>query len=269
VPDQLLIHKGQAVLHTEEGLELKRSESQLLEMLRDEFVPPCQIDALPDGVKFYDWRPPFLVVVHQSPPHVRQLRWIAADSPVPFGEGVVYRKVRLSLPYAVTFAVYEQRGPGLYLTHANELYFRNEPLRSRQDQVGYPALLNLSQVHTPLREKAWICTQYLEPDPDATWTEQLQMLLEHTWNGGFNLSSENHEGASWFGLSEGIHPDLHPVERWEQASAAFDAFALTVPWKTVPLCVADIMDCIFEESRNAPGARPDLPACFLNFAQKG
>src|SRR5262245_35854487 len=115
--DQLTIHKGKVLLRTEEGKQIERPEARLLDMLKREFVPPWGDEALPDGVKFYDWRPPLLVVVHQTPPHVRQLRWIAANSPVPFGEGVVYRKVRLSLPYAVTFAVFAQHGEALFLTH--------------------------------------------------------------------------------------------------------------------------------------------------------
>jgi hypothetical protein len=268
VPDQLILEGGKAVLMTEEGRRLERTEAQLLCMLRKEFVAPWQAQAMPDGVKFTDWRPPFLVVVHQTPPHVRQLRWIAADSPEPFGEGVVYRNVRLSLPYTITFALYQQHAHGLFLTQLNELYFRNEPLRALSDCVGYPALLNLSRIQTPLREKAWICTQYLTYEPDKDWTGQLQALLEHTFNGGFNLSSENHEGASWFGLSRGVHRDLHPVERWEKASAKNDAFALGVTWKPVPQSVGDIIECLFLEANPAPG-KPDLPARFLNFNPEG
>jgi hypothetical protein len=270
MPDQLILHKGKVQLHTEEGQQIERPESLLLDMLRVEFVPPLTEVALPDGVKFYDWRPPYLVVVHQTPPHVRQLRWIAANSPVPFGEGVIYRKVRLSVPYTITFAMYALQGDRLFLTHANELYFRNEPLRARTDKLGYPALLNLSRIKVGKRDKAWICTQYLRPPGDANWTDQLQMLLEHTWNGGFNLSSENHEGASWFGLSHGVHPDLGSVERWEKASAADDAFALKVPWKPVPLNVAEIIDALFQENMPQPARKksPDLAARFLNFAQK-
>ena len=55
--------------------------------------------------------------------------------------------------------------------------------------MGYPALLNISRIPTPLRERSWICTQYLERTGEDDWTGQLQHLLEHTWNGGFNLSS--------------------------------------------------------------------------------
>jgi hypothetical protein len=275
--DQLTIHQGTVVLTTEEGQRLERPEGDLLNMLRGEFVPPVHGCALPDGVKFIEWRPPLLLVVHQTPPHVRQLRWIATDSPVPYGPGTQYRKVRLSIPYAITFAMYAQQGSGLFLTEANELYFRNEPLRSRADRVGYPALLNISRIEAPLRERAWICTQYLDYADNADWTGQLQALLEHTWNGGFNLSSENHEGASWYGMSKGVHPDLHPVERWEQASAVSDAFALGVPWLPVPLSVEDIMEALFLEQgpmraaasgQPANGTAASLVSRFLNFAQK-
>src|SRR5262249_44335407 len=168
-----------------------------------------------------------------------------------FGPGTVYRKVRLSIPYAVTFAMYAERGGTLFLAGANELYFRNEPLRCRSDRLRYPALLNTSRIQTRKRERAWIRAQCLQWAPDADWAGQLQALLEHTWNGGFNFSSEHHEGASWYGESKGVHPDLHPVEKWEKASAANDAFALGVPWKPAPLNVQQIMDCLFEEYQQA------------------
>jgi hypothetical protein len=273
--DQLTIRNGTVVLTTEEGQRLERPEADLVRLLREEFVPPLRGAALPDGVKFLEWRPPLLLVVHQMPPHVRQFRWIANDSPVPFGPGTRYRKVRLSIPYALTFALYAQQGGGLYLTEFNELYFRNEPLRCRTDRLCYPALLNVSRIAMPLRERAWICTQYLDYPDGGDWTRQLQALLEHTWNGGFNLSSENHEGASWFGASRGIHRDLHPVERWERASAANDAFALGVPWKPAPLSVDELIECLFLEydqthGRAPGGARPlNLVGRFLNYALKG
>jgi hypothetical protein len=277
--DQLTIHQETVVLTTEEGQQIERPEADLVQMLRGEFVPPLSGTALPDGVKFVEWRPPLLLVVHQTPPHVRQFRWIANDSPVPFGPGTKYRKARLSIPYAITFALYAQQGAGLFLTESNELYFRNEPLRARSDRLGYAALLNVSRIEAPLRDRAWICTQYLDYPDDADWTRQLQALLEHTWNGGFNLSSENHEGASWYGLSKGVHPELHPVERWERASAANDAFALSVQWRPVLLSVEEIMECLFLEydqgHGGAPGRAakekkgPSLVSRFLNFALKG
>jgi hypothetical protein len=271
VGDQLTVQNGKVLLTTEEGQRVERPEADLLEMLRGEFVPPLGETALPDGVKFYEWRPPLLLVVHQLPPHVRQVRWIANDSPEEFGPGTVYRKVRLSIPYAVTFALYGLQNGRLFLVGNNELYFRNGPLRCRADRLGYPALLNVSRIPAPKRERAWICTQYIEWAPEADWAGQLQALLEHTWNGGFNLSSEHHEGASWYGASRGVHRDLHPVERWEKATAANDAFALGVPWKPAPLSVGKVMECLFEEHGQAMrGTRrkkpPGLASRFMTYA---
>lgn len=254
--DHLTIQSGKVVLTTEEGQRVERPETQLLAMLRAEFLPPLGDRALPDGVKFCEWRAPFLLLVHQLPPHVRQFRWIAEDSPIRYGPGTQYRKVRLSIPYAITFALYSQQGEGLFLTQSNELYFRNEPLRMRADRLGYPALLNISRIALPRRDRAWICTQHLEWATDADWTSQLQALLDHVWNGGFNLSSEDHEGASWFGESTDIHADLKTVAKWEKATAANDAFALGVPWKPVPLSVAELMDCMFEENQPALEGQP-------------
>jgi hypothetical protein len=277
MPDTLTIQNGKIAVLTEEGQRFERPEGQLVEMLRGELLPPLGTAALPDGVKFHDWQPPFLVVVHQQPPHVRQCRWIAADSPRRHGPGVKYRKVRLSFPYALTFAVYFARGKQLALTGCNELFFRNEPLRCRSDRVGFPALLNVSRIKTPQRDRAWICTQHLHCPPSSDWVAQLHALLEHTWNGGFNLSSEDHEGASWYGESKGVHADLHPVERWEQATAANEAFGLGVPWHPVPHTVGELMQALLEEHRQmqaanaaafGPKSAPSLIGRFINHVQK-
>jgi hypothetical protein len=246
-------------------------------MLRHEYLPPLNGTAFPDGIKFHEWRDPFLLVVHQTPPHVRQMRWIANDSPKRFGPGTKYRKVRLSIPYSITFAIFCHQGTGLFIGGGNELYFRNEPLRSRDDNLCFPALLNISRIKTPKRDRAWICTQYLRWAPDADWTRQLHALLDHTWNGGFNLSSEDHEGASWYGESKGVHADLHPVEKWEAASKANDAFALGLSWKKSPHTVGELMDIMLEEhhaglaiaaGRQPAKKKPSLVQRFLNYAQK-
>src|SRR5207302_4525459 len=96
---QLSIQNGKVMLTTDEGQQVERPEAQLVEMLRREILPPLNGTALPDGVKFLEWREPFMLLVHQLPPHVRQFRWIANDSPSRFGPGTKYRKVRLSIPY--------------------------------------------------------------------------------------------------------------------------------------------------------------------------
>lgn len=255
--DRLLLEQGKATITTEEGRTIERTETQFLDMLRKELLPPTNGVALPDGLKFAEWRPPHLLVVHQYPWHVRQFRWIANDSPKRFGPGTTYRKVRLSIPYTITFALFTEHGGKLCITGSNELYFRNEPLRAKSDKLCFPALLNISRISTAKRQRTWICTQYLRHPKAGDWTAQLSALLDHTWNGGFNLSSEHHEGASWYGESKGIHPALHPVEKWEEASAADEAFALRVNWKPCPMTVGELIDCILEECR---GGQPALAA---------
>ena len=276
--DILTIQNGKVVLKTEEGQTFERPEADLCAMFQREIRPPVDGCAFPDGVKFYEWRDPFFVVVHQHPPFCRSLRWIADDSPADYGPGTKYRKVRLSMPYAITFALYFHRGGKLWLTSYNELYFRNEPLRNKSDTLCYPALLNVSAIKTKTRTRAWICTQHLRNTPDMDWTKQLGNLITHTWDGAFNRSSERHEGASFYGESKGVHTDLHPVDRWEAASKKDDAFALSVPWKPCPLKVGELMDCLMDEIAKqnhyapvavaAPAKSGGVVGRFMNFAQQ-
>lgn len=278
MPDTLTLENGKAVLKTEEGHAIERPEADLCEMFQREIRPPIDGHALPDGVKFYEWRDPFLLVVHQHPPFCRSLRWITADSPADFGPGTKYRKVRLSMPYAITFALYFHRGGKLWLTGYNELYFRNEPLRHKSDILCYPALLNVSAIKMKERTRAWICTQHLRHSPEMDWTRQLGNLITHTWDGAFNRSSERHEGASFYSESLSTHPNLHPVERWEEASQADDAFALSVPWTPAPLKVGELMLCLLDEISKqnhyasellrASATRQGVVPRFMNFAQQ-
>lgn len=277
MPDKLIIQNNKATVTTPEGQTVERDESMLVDMLRGELLPPLGNVALPDGVKFVEWRPPFLGIVHQLPAHVRCLRWIHGNSPKQFGPGTAYRSVRISIPYAITFAVYYAHGQSLAISGHNELYFRTSPLRSREDSLCYPSLLNISAIKTPTRTRAWICTQYLSSPPNSDWTMQLASLLDHTWNGGFNMSSEHHEGRSWYGESKVAHKELHPIEKWVKATEKDEAFALSVPWKPAPMNVGQLLDAMMTECRQTPNplqpfVAPSKPSTsivqrFLNFAQ--
>jgi len=276
--DQIQIQNETVVLTTDEGVTIERPAADFAEMFRRELLPPLNGTALVDGTKFVEWRDPFLLMVHQLPWQVRSLQWIANDSPAEFGPETTYRRVRLSLPYAITFAVFFCRNDQLHLTDANEFYFRNGPLTSKDDRLGYPGLLNISRIPGPTREKAWICTQYLKRAPGMSWTQQLTMLLDHTWNGGFNKSSEHHEGDSWYKLSADVHPELHPVEAWEAATTKNEAYGVSVDWKEAPLSVGELIDSILEEQRSGPYAQQGrrrsvtkssgIVGRFMNFAQK-
>jgi len=275
--DKLTIQNSKVTITTEEGQKFERAESELVEMCRQEFVSPLGGEMLPDGVKLLRWQRPCMLVIHQLAPHIRRFRWITDDSPSDFGPGTTYREVRLSIPYAITFALFYRRGKQLFLTGSNELYFRNEPLRSESDALYFPALLNISQIPAPRRTRSWICTQHLQQSPGMSWTAQLEALLDHTFNGAFNRSSERHEGASGYGASKGVHESLHPVERWEEATAKNEMFALTVPWKPAKITAGELAECMLAEASGAAGisrAAPknvsgSLVGRFLNYIQNG
>jgi hypothetical protein len=254
--DRIVIENGTVLLETEEGKRLECPEARVAELLRKEAEPPLGGRLLPDGIKLTEWRPPFFLVVHQYPAQVRLVRWIANNSPIHYGPGTEYRPVLLSLPYAITFAMFALRGSHLVLGSYNELYFSNQPLERETDKIlGYPPLLNVSRIPAPRRERSWICTQHLRHAPGSDWTAQLDGLLHHMWNGGFNLSSEHHEGASWYSLSREVRPAVHPVEKWEEASRKDKSFGQRVAWKPVPMSVRELVDSFFAEHL-AAGAMP-------------
>lgn len=270
--DTLMLQGGQITLTTEEGATHEYSEAELEDLFRSRLVPPLAGQALPDGVKFVEWREPRLVVVHQSPPCLRRLSWIAADSPVPYGPGTVYRHIEVSLPYAITLAAFDACGNRLQLSGANELYFTNRPLRSRSDKLGYPALLNISKVQRGSRTATWICTQHLGLRPGMTWPDQLDALVRHTFDGSYNLSSEHHEGASFYGESRSID-GLHPIEEWSRRSKENAMFGLGVSWLPAPFTVGEVIDELLKAVRPPmPGLPPPstefhLIPRLLNFIQ--
>ena len=136
--DRMTLENGQISVTTEEGASLETTEATLHEIMAQMNCPPLGGQLLPDGVKGLFWDPPHLVLVHQASPKVLPVTWITNNSPVDFGPGTQYRKVRLSFPYAITFASFVQFRGGLQLTGHNELYFRNQPVRCEVRRAGVP-----------------------------------------------------------------------------------------------------------------------------------
>ena len=254
MPDRMTLENGKISVTTQEGASLDTTEAMLCEIMAQANSPPLGGQLLPDGIKGVFWDPPHMVLVHQASPKILPVTWISKDSPVDFGPGTQYRKVRLSFPYAITFAGFVQFRGGLHLTGHNELYFRNQPARCESDSLGFPALLNVSCINAGDRIRSWVCTQHLDHRNVRDWCGQLQALVNHIWNGAFNRSSERHEGRSMYQYSEGIHPDLHPVERWEEASRKNPGFVLDVPWKPAPLAIGDLARKMLAELAGQAGA---------------
>ena len=211
---------------------------------------------LPDGVKAVRSEGPITIVVHETPPQVYSLKWIAGDSAVPFGAGAKYRTVRLALPYLLTLLVFRNGSVAqpLTLSEFSECFFRVAPLESFEDELLYPALLNCSKFTPPEgRPLAWICTQHLnfasvnrEPTPAKRLRAGFRALRHCLLETGFNHSSEHHEGASWFGESRGVDERISTVERWQEATAKDPLFVLEVPWLKTGLSLGQTVERIFK-----------------------
>jgi hypothetical protein len=211
---------------------------------------------LPDGIKAVITEGAITLWVWECPPCLHRFLWIAPDSPAPFGPGTKYRPVRLALPYLIMVVVFATDANGsLQLTGANECFFRVEPLKTLDDPLLYPPLLNCSRFEPPAgRPLSWICTQYLKPTPamqdpnlSKRLTASFEALRHSLLETGFNLSSEHHEYASWFAESCKVDPRIHTVEAWEAASAKNPLFVLEVPWLSTKHTVRQVAERIFKQ----------------------
>lgn len=243
----------------------KSPEGQTASMPLDAFLAKLaghRIDTggvvLPDGIKASITEGAVTIWVYECPPRVQRFLWIAPDSPVPFGPGTKYRPVRLALPYLIMLVVFAADSGGqLQLTNVNECFFRVEPLKSLEDPLFYPALLNCSRFEPQEgRPLSWICTQHLKPAPamrvpdlNQRLTASFEALRRCLLETGFNLSSEHHENSSWFTASSKVDPRIHTVEAWEAASAQDSLFVLEVPWLPTHHSVRQVAARIFRQQQ--------------------
>jgi hypothetical protein len=164
--------------------------------------------------------------------------------------------VRIALPYLIMLVVFGADASGnLQLTGANECFFRVDPLKTLEDPLLYPALLNCSRFESPAgRPLSWICTQHLRPTPgmrdldvSKRLTASFEALRHCLLETGFNLSSEHHEYSSWYSESKKVDPRISTVEAWEAASAENQTFVLEVPWLPTRHTVRQVAERIFQQ----------------------
>lgn len=221
-----------------EGQEARTTVGALVDRIRERGMSTEGV-ILPRGVVHVVSEGPLTAWVHETPPRIHPLQWIAADSPARYGNGTTYRNVRLALPYLVTIAVFARDRRGLWtITNKSEAFFSLRPIRSPADPLLYPALLNCSrfepQEGSPL---SWICSTTLDrsglkglTDPNARMREGFRALMHCLLESGFNYSSEEHEASSWFTDSGRRDPRIATVERWEEESLKDSRFVFDVPW---------------------------------------
>ena len=138
----------------------------------------------------------------------------------------------------------------------DECFFRNEPLHSVDDELSYPALLNCSKwadTEGMGHALSWICTQYLKgtkdmssPDRGVRFAASFEAVRHCLLETGFNRSSENHEGNSWFRASAHIDKRIGTVERWEEETKKDPLFVLDVPWIKSHHSVKDLAERTFK-----------------------
>lgn len=233
-------------------VSLTSPEGQIAEIKLDKVAkllapPPLSTDGvvLPDGVKAIIPGDKLTVVVHQTTPRMWCLKWIAGDSPAKYGTGTKYRNVTIALPYVIVMAMFNKEG----LTSYSEAFFTIKPLTSLDDKLLAPALLNCSKLPSNQSQGkmiSWICVQNLPfgkvkaKDRNKQIHLGLKELLRCLFETGFNLSSEDHEGSSWFTESAKIDKRIETIEKWEKASARDPLFVLDVPWIPVNNSVSEM-----------------------------
>jgi hypothetical protein len=194
---------------------------------------------LPAGVKAIMSRSNITLWFWEQPPRIHKFRWITADSPCPYGSGTQYRDVRIGLPYLVIMAAFKRENGMPSLVKSDECFFRNEPLKTLEDELCFPGLLNCSKFKqasdgNPL---SWICTQHLKSsegmssnDPGQRFAAGFEAVRYCLLETAFNLSSEHHEGNSWYNASKKVDKRIETIEAWEKNTVKDPLFALDVPW---------------------------------------
>jgi hypothetical protein len=197
-------------------------------------------EAIPEGVRFFRARGQVAIVVLEDAPQVRTVRWLADDSPVPFGPGAVYRTARLAFPFVVTIVAFRAGGTTGY----QQCFYRTEPLRTEADPLFFPNLYNVADGYG---QTCWLCLANMRRDlSKLTWADRVAVIRNHLWGAGFNQSSEVHEGMSYWQAMRKIDPRLNNLAAWEAASAADPFFPLTVKWRPSGATVGQVIDTMFD-----------------------
>ena len=186
-----------------------------------DLAPSCGV--LPRGVRLLRERGDATALAVEVPPQLRTVRWLADDSPAPYGPKARYRERFLAFPYLVLLVVFRSGE----LTGAQQLYYRTEPL-DRGEELLLPNLYNVAEGYGL---RCWLCLANLSGLSELAWPAKVDRILEHVFWASFNQSSEVHEGNSYWGSMQGIDPRLASLDAWEEASRADRRFALSVPWK--------------------------------------
>lgn len=237
--ERIILEGKEALVTGGDGSETRAEISSLVGALQQTSVQGLDGEALADNLKWKVTSGPLTVCVVELKPQLRRIMVIEADSPMPFGPEGNYREHRLAFPFVILKVPFLK---GKVVGRV-ELFYRNEPLRDLGDELCWPNLLNVSPHAYGC--VAWLCTQYLRQErPAPGITAGLDAVIHHLFGGGFNLSSEMHEGLSCFSKARADRIDARvtDLDRWEAESLLDPRFVLQVEWKPVGLSVRQLIE---------------------------
>lgn len=212
-------------------------------------------EPIPDSTKWLVRCASLVVCILQLTPELRWMKWLADNSPQPYGPEAVYTDRRLATPYVILKVPFW----GRRLLPRIELFYRNQALTTLDGEGGalyWPNLYNVSV--NAYNCTAWYCSQYLRERRTLVGIAEGCDAVVHDFAGGkFNASSEHHEGLSTFGLcaQQRVDPRVTDVARWEAESQRDPKFVLGVKWKSTGLTVKGLLERELAFSRVAPLAQ--------------
>lgn len=198
------------------------------------------------------------LTVLELPPHCRTVRWVSGshdrqggDGSQPDGDqptGTKYESRFLSFPWIVI--IYTTDGPSF--TQAQELFYRNEPMRPGDTELLHSNMCNVARGHG---WKAWLCFQNIRPTGDTQYV-LANDAIHHTLDASFNRSSEIHEGNSgWNRKMRALDPRVASLSLWEKASKREPGFILKVPWPSAGTSIGEELNAFRTQ---AEGEEADL-----------
>jgi len=209
-------------------------------------APSCGI--LPPGVRAWIERGDSIALAVEIAPGARSVNWIRDDSPEPFGSDATYDRRYLSFPFVEILLVLHDGE----LTGQQQLYYRRESLEHGEELL-LPNLLNVSP--DAYAQKAWLCLANLGSVSGHDWPGKIRAVVQHTFSASFNLSSEKHEGSSYWRDSAEIDPRVATVDAWHEATVADPYFALDLPWKDAGVTVTEQLGAMLDNVTTAATMR--------------
>jgi hypothetical protein len=186
-------------------------------------APSCTV--LPPRTRAWIEQGDYVATCIEVDAHVRTVYWIAEDSPMPFGEDARYERRRLAFPYVEILLLFDCGS----LTGTAQLYYR----RSRLDTEGALDFCNLLNVSPDsYGVPAWLCLLEMDDVSRKPWDRKIEAVIEHVFCAGFNRSSDESEGGSFWAEMRELDPRVATVEAWERATRENPLFVLDVPWKS-------------------------------------